>query len=116
MKIAVASSSSLAIITAVLEKFGVSELMDAVHSAHDEPYGKPHPAVFLRTAETLQVHTDNCVVFEDSPNGVIAAKAAKMKCIAVPDPANLNDKRFGIADAILPSLQDFTVQMLGDLH
>ena len=51
----------------------------------DEAYGKPHPAVFLGAAARLGVAPERCVVFEDAAAGVLAAKAARMVCVAVPD-------------------------------
>lgn len=112
LPIAVASSSPMLLITTVLEKLGIQEQIKAVHSAHDEEYGKPHPAVYIRTAETLGVEPVHCLALEDSANGVLSAKAAKMKCIAIPEPESRNDKRFGIADIVLHSLLDFTPEML----
>lgn len=109
---AIASSSSHVLIEAVVEKLGIADKIDAIHSAHDEAFGKPHPAVYISTAQTLAVSPTHCLAFEDSANGVLSAKAAKMKCIAIPESSARNDKRFGIADTILDSLGDFTTEML----
>jgi len=114
LPIAIASSSPMLLISTVLEKFGLSDKVKIIHSAHDEAYGKPHPAVYISTADELGVHPDHCLTFEDSANGVLAAKAAKMKCIAIPEPALRGDKRFGIADMILHSLHDFNSEMLNN--
>lgn len=112
--IAVASSSSMPLITAVLEKLGIKDDIKVINTAHDEEYGKPHPAVYISTAKTLGVNPAHCLAFEDSANGVLSAKAAKMKCIAIPEPELRDDKRYGIADIILPSLKDFSLHMLND--
>jgi sugar-phosphatase len=112
LPIAVASSSPMLLIQTVLEKLGINDQIQAVHSAHDEEYGKPHPAVYIRTAETLGVEPAHCLALEDSANGVLSAKAAKMRCVAIPEPESRNDKRFGIADIVLHSLLDFTPEML----
>lgn len=114
LPIAIASSSSKVLIRAVLERIGIADKIDIIHSAHDEEYGKPHPAVYISTAKELGIHANHCLAFEDSANGILAAKAAKMKCIAIPEPIERNDKRFGIADIILHSLHDFTPEMLKD--
>lgn len=114
LPIAIASSSSTILIKTVVNKLGISGEIDVIHSAHDESYGKPHPAVYISTAKDLQVHPNHCLTFEDSANGVLSAKAAKMKCIAIPEPEARNDKRFGIADIILHSLKEFTPLMLKD--
>lgn len=107
MMMGVASSSHMAIIKAVLEKLAITDYFKVIYSAEYEEYGKPHPAVFLTTANKLGVAPSECLVFEDSPNGVLAAKAAKMLCVAVPDRKMIGDKRFGIADAVITTLGEF---------
>jgi sugar-phosphatase len=101
-KLALASSSPERLIEATLGKLGIRDVFDAVVSASSEPYGKPHPGVYLTTAARLGgVAPTECVAIEDSLNGVIAAKAARMRCVAVPERA---DARFAIADVVLSSL------------
>lgn len=75
-------------------------------------YGKPHPGVYITVAEKLGVDPTECVAFEDSINGVLAAKAAKMRCIAVPDPLVKDRKEFCIADLVLDSLEEVTKEMI----
>lgn len=106
-KKAVASSSALRIIEHLLKKVGIREHFALVCSAEFEPYGKPHPSIFLATAEKLGVEPQACLVLEDSVNGVIAGKAARMKVIAVPDHTMANDPRFCIADVKITSLMQF---------
>lgn len=104
VKVALASSSVYAIIDAVLDKLALRDVFQVVYSAEDEQYGKPHPGVYLTTAHKLAVIPRTCIALEDSVNGVVAAKAATMKCIAVPEHFPDHDARFVLADAILPSL------------
>jgi HAD superfamily hydrolase (TIGR01509 family) len=111
-KIALASSSPMRIIDSVLDLLQIRDYFDVVQSAEKEAYGKPHPAVFLTAAARLKVHPLDCLVIEDSVNGVIAGKAARMKVIAIPDPSVANDKRFGIADHLLSDLDQFTGRLL----
>jgi mannitol-1-/sugar-/sorbitol-6-/2-deoxyglucose-6-phosphatase len=111
-RLALASSSPLVIIRATLERLGLEEAFDVVQSAETEPLGKPHPGIFLRTAERLGVAAMECLVLEDSLTGVIAAKAARMACIAVPWDHPKHDARFAIADAVIGSLADVTPDML----
>jgi pseudouridine-5'-monophosphatase len=69
--------------------------------------GKPAPDIFLQAAARLGVAAAHCLVFEDSPVGVAAARAAGMPVIAVPD-AHLKPEIFhGTADQILRSLNEF---------
>lgn len=65
---------------------------------------KPHPAVYLRAAGSLGVDPQACVAVEDSVHGVISGKAATMSVVAVPLSAELEDRRFGVADRVISSL------------
>jgi HAD superfamily hydrolase (TIGR01509 family) len=112
LPMAIASSSPLALIHAVVAKLGIDEHISIVHSAHDETHGKPHPAVYITAAGKLGVAPTDCLAFEDSVNGVLSAKAAKMKCVAVPEAEQRSDKRFGIADVVIGSLADFDPELL----
>jgi mannitol-1-/sugar-/sorbitol-6-/2-deoxyglucose-6-phosphatase len=103
--LALASSSEHRFIRFVLERFGLDGDFTVAHSAEDEPYGKPHPAVFLTTAALLGVAPTRCLVWEDAPAGVLAAKAARMTCVAVPDPADRSHPWIRIADVVLDSLE-----------
>lgn len=80
---AVASSSTRSAINAALRQVGIRDKVNDIVSANDIENSKPHPEIFLKAAKKLNVPPANCVVFEDSPWGVMAAKAAGMKCIAV---------------------------------
>jgi sugar-phosphatase len=104
LAIALASGSTPPVITAVLERFELADRFAVVCSAIDDRLGKPHPAIFLRTAEALGVDPLECVVLEDSLSGCIAAKAARMRVITVPDARFDGDGRFNIADVRLGSL------------
>lgn len=103
-KMALASSSAMELIDVVTDKLNIRHFFDVVWSAQYEEYGKPHPAIFLSVAKQLQVEPKHCVVFEDAINGVIAAKAARMYCIAIPEEISYNDPRFAIADVKTQSL------------
>lgn len=106
VKLGLASSSSYRIINAVVERLGLADEFDCVYSADEEPHGKPHPGVYLTTAGKLGVEPTHCIAIEDSLNGVLAAKAARMKCVALPDHAGRLDPRYAIADCVLESLSD----------
>lgn len=101
-KIALATSSSLPIINAVFNRLSIAHYFNAVCSADAEVYGKPHPAVYLKVAKKLNVKVSNCLVLEDSVTGLIAAKAAAMQTIVIPEDAT--DPRFSLADKTLSSM------------
>jgi mannitol-1-/sugar-/sorbitol-6-/2-deoxyglucose-6-phosphatase len=106
VKIALASSSAAIIIQAALQKLNLTEVFVEVYSAEAEVLGKPHPGVYLTTAQKLAVLPQSCLALEDSLNGVLAAKAARMKCIAIPEALQQQNPKFAIADQILKSLDE----------
>ncbi len=104
LRLALASVVTMNIINTILNKLKIQDYFEIIYSAEFEEYGKPHPAVYITTAKKLNIQPQSCVCIEDSINGIIAVKAAKMKCIAIPSKELMGDKRLGIADIVLPSL------------
>ena len=82
-KIALATSSSRQVITAVLNKLSLWHYFDVICSADDEAQGKPHPAVYLTTLDKLNLDASRCLVIEDSFNGFSAARAAGIATIVI---------------------------------
>lgn len=112
LPLALASSSPMSLIMTVLNKFNLRKHFSVIRSAEPEVYGKPHPEVYIKTVKDLNVPAEFCLTFEDTMAGVISAKAACMKVIAVPQEENKADKRFILADLILESLLDFKWELL----
>ena len=110
--LALASSTPTPLIIRCLEHFGLLDRFAAIHSADVEPYGKPHPGVFLSAASSLNVAPRDCLVFEDSAAGVLAAKAANMSVVAVPTESDRALPEFALADLVLDSLEDLTPEWL----
>jgi sugar-phosphatase len=110
-KIGLATSSPPVLIELVMEMTGIRNFIQAAASAEGLPYGKPHPQVYLNCAAALGSKPVQCICFEDSFNGLIAAKAARMACIIVPHTSQAKEDRWGAADLKLSSLQNF-----GELH
>ncbi|GKX50006.1 hexitol phosphatase HxpB [Budvicia aquatica] len=100
----VASSSPKKQIARVLEALNITHYFSHQVSAEGLVNGKPHPAVFLLAAEKLGLTSEQCIVIEDAINGMVAAKAAEMKVIVMPDPEQRSDPRFALADAKVDSL------------
>ncbi len=109
-RLAVASSSSPALIDGALERLGILDRFAARCSAFDERHGKPHPAVFLAAARQLSVDPRTCVAFEDSPPGVESARRAGMRVVAVPDAEHWGHPGFNVADVVLKSLVDLRLK------
>lgn len=107
LKIAIASSSPISLINSVVHVLQMEGEFDLLKSAQHEEFGKPHPAVFISTAKELDVLPHECLVLEDSFHGVVAALAAKMPVVAVPDSEMISDKRFNAATLTIKSLIDF---------
>ena len=106
-KIGMATSSGKPLIDVVVDKLGIRNYLQSIESAAELPYGKPHPQVYLNCAEALNSHPTQCICFEDSFNGLIAAKAARMKCVVVPAAHDSKNEKFNAADLKISSLVNF---------
>ena len=84
--LSVASGGHRELVEATLDVFGIRDLFQAIVCAEDYERGKPHPEPFLLAAKLMSVPPEDCVVFEDSPIGIEAAKAANMAWVHVPGP------------------------------
>jgi HAD superfamily hydrolase (TIGR01509 family) len=106
--VALASSTPVALIARCLNHFNLADRFVSIHSAEFEPYGKPHPGVFLTAAASLDVRPNRCLVLEDSSAGVLSAKAASMFVVAVPERDDRGDPVFALADLVLASLDELS--------
>jgi sugar-phosphatase len=101
---AVASSSTRQLVNATLDQFGLRDRFGAVVTGECVARPKPAPDIFLEAAARLAVAADDCVVIEDALAGVRAARAAKMRVIAVPERGA--DALASIADAVVADLRE----------
>lgn len=104
LKIGLASASPRFMLERVLEMFSLRHYFQVIASAESLPYSKPHPEVYLRAAAELDVAPLRCSTLEDSFNGIIATRAARMRSIVVPDAGLRDDPRWCLAQVQLPSL------------
>lgn len=103
LRLAVASSADLIKISANLEQIGLPQAFwNAVVSGDDVTAKKPAPEIFLAAAAKLRTPASECVVVEDAVNGVQAAKAAGMRCVAVAQ--TFPAQRLGLADLVRPTI------------
>jgi len=86
LRTAVASSSSRGWVESWLVHHGIRDRFDCVRARDDVAQVKPAPDLFRAAADGLGVAPESCLVFEDSPNGILAARAAGMRCVAIPNP------------------------------
>ena len=105
---AVASSATLPTIKQVTQTLDIARYFQTLTSGDEVPHGKPAPDVYLLAAERIGVLPINCLVIEDSFNGVLAAKAAGMKCIAIPCPTTRHQDH-SKADTILGTLESLNL-------
>lgn len=114
VKKAVVSSSPLERVNASLEEVGLLLEFDLILSGDCCIRGKPEPEPFLMAAEKFAAKPSECVVIEDAEAGVLAAKAAEMKCVAVRSP-NTFGQDLAKADLVVDSLEDVNLEVLQSL-
>lgn len=112
LKVGLASASPLHMLESVLEMFDLRDSFDALVSAQTLPFSKPHPQVYIDCAARLGVDPLCCVALEDSVNGMVASKAARMRSIVIPAEEGQHDPRFALADVKLHSLEQLSVAHL----
>ena len=112
IQIGLATSSPYRLLNAVLTALKIEDYFDFVHSAEKESFGKPHPIVYISTAKALSVKPSKCLVIEDSFNGVISGKAAKMDVVCIPEKTHETNVKLNVADYLF---EDMT-EMLNDIQ
>jgi HAD superfamily hydrolase (TIGR01509 family) len=106
-----ASSSNRELIDLVLELSGMARFFRATVSSEEVARGKPTPDVYVEAARRLSVTPDRCAAIEDSENGILAAKAAGMCVLAIPNPLYPpSDEALAAASVVLDSLDDLTAE------
>ena len=106
---ALASGSPMKVIEFVLKKFSLSDVFSIKVSGDCVEEGKPSPDIYLETARRLGVSPEECVAIEDSINGIVSAKEAGMRCIAVPDP-RITPEDYPKADIFRKSVSEISIE------
>jgi HAD superfamily hydrolase (TIGR01509 family) len=107
LRLGVATSSVSASALPFLERTGIRGLFEVIVTGSEVRRGKPHPDIYLYTAEKLGLTPDACLVIEDALSGVAAAKAANMRVAAVPDRRFVDPREYKTeADYVLESLSE----------
>lgn len=112
LKTALVSASPLAMQQRVLDLFNLRHYFDELVSAESLPYSKPHPQVYLDAAARLGVDPLHCVTLEDSVNGMIATRAARMRSIVIPAEEMRGEACWSLANVRLDSLTQLTAEHL----
>lgn len=111
--LSLASSTNLRFIQTVLNKLKIEKIFQVITSGDEVKHGKPDPKIFLITAKKLGIPQEECLVIEDAPTGVKAAKGAAMKCIAITTSAKKD--RLKDADRVIDSFDQLTVDYIKSL-
>jgi HAD superfamily hydrolase (TIGR01509 family) len=111
IKLGIASSSSRRWVLGHLDRLGLADGWNAIRCRDDVPHAKPAPDLYLAVLEGLKVKAPAAIAFEDSPNGIRAAKLAGLKCVAVPNMMTAGLDLTG-ADLILGSLSEMPLDQL----
>jgi HAD superfamily hydrolase (TIGR01509 family) len=114
LQVAIGSSSPHSWVDEHVKRLGIFDYFDHIICQDDVPAGrtKPNPDIFLKALDQLNVKHDAAVVFEDSPNGVTAARRAEIFVVAVPNPMTA---KMGVkGDITLPSLAGLSLHELNE--
>jgi HAD superfamily hydrolase (TIGR01509 family) len=115
MQLVVASSSEMEIIDKVFERFDLNRYFTHKVSGNDFPESKPNPAIFLKAAELAQTPVENCIVIEDSTNGIKAAKAAGIYCIAYKS-EGVDSQDQSLADSVINDYKELNYHTIKNIN
>ena len=114
IQLIVASSASKVTIDRVFTRFGLHDYFTHIVSGEDFPKSKPHPAIFEHAASLSIAPKENCIVIEDSTNGVKAAKAAGILCIGY-NSLHSKDQDLSEADTIINHFNELSFEKVADI-
>lgn len=104
----IGTSNSRELVDIIIDKYELRGYFNSIRTSCEVDKGKPHPHIFLKVAEDLQVEPKDCIVFEDIPNGIMAGKSAGMKVCAIYDKysENITNEKINLADYYIESYND----------
>jgi len=108
LKLGIGTSNSKELLKVIIERFELSNYFDSIRTSCEVDKGKPDPAIFLKVCEDLGVLPHECIVFEDIPNGIIAAKNAGMVCVAIHDDfsKHMEEEKRNLADYYIETYEE----------
>lgn len=111
IKLGIASSNSIELVTTVIKRFGLIEYFDTINTSCEVAKGKPAPDIYLLAAKKLEVLPEECLVFEDIIEGIRAGKSANMKVCAVEDAYSVDtpEEKAALADYYIKSFCELQV-------
>jgi HAD superfamily hydrolase (TIGR01509 family) len=115
IQLILASSASKVTIDRVFTRFGLHDFFTHIVSGEDFPKSKPHPAIFEHAASLSTAPKENCIVIEDSTNGVRAAKAAGIYCVGYVS-EHSKDQHLDEADLVINQFKELSAQVIRTLN
>ncbi len=114
LTLVLASSASMPNINRIFDRFDLNQYFKAKISGADLKASKPHPEIFLKAAGLAEEHPNNCMVIEDSTNGIEAAKSANIFCVGFKSPHSTNQD-YSKADRVITSFDEIAFSKLNAL-
>jgi HAD superfamily hydrolase (TIGR01509 family) len=114
LQLVLASSSAKVTIQRIFNRFHLHDYFTHIVSGEDFPKSKPHPAIFEHAAKLSQTSVNNCVVIEDSTNGIMAAKAANIYCIGY-DSFNSKLQDYSQADMVIKDFKEIDYRFVKNI-
>ena len=115
MQLVLASSSAKVTINRVFNRFGLHQYFSHIVSGEDFPKSKPHPAIFEHAAFISGTPIQNCIVIEDSTNGIKAAKAAGIYCVGY-DSFHSKMQDYSLADKVITEFKELSFDTILNLR
>ena len=115
MQLVLASSSANVTIERIFNRFNLHRYFTHKVSGEDFPKSKPHPAIFLKAAELAQTPVENCIVIEDSTNGIQAAKSANIYCVGY-DSFHSKMQDYSKADKVITHFNELNFNTIKNIN
>ncbi|MBN1118871.1 MAG: HAD-IA family hydrolase [Bacteroidales bacterium] len=112
LPVGIASGSSMAHIKTIIDRFDLKDYFNLIYSIDFERFGKPHPGIYISACKKLKIDPLYSIAFEDSFNGMLAGKAARMKVVAILDEEQHKTTRFDFIDLKIGTLAEFKQEQL----
>jgi len=115
MQLVLGSSSAKVTINRIFNRFDLHKYFTHIVSGEDFPKSKPHPAIFQHAAFLAQTPVENCIVIEDSTNGILAAKAAGIYCIGY-DSFHSKMQDYSLADKVISNFNELNYVKIANIQ
>ena len=115
MQLVLASSSATVTINKIFNRFGLHQYFTHIVSGEDFPKSKPHPAIFQHAAFLAKTPVENCIVIEDSTNGILAAKSAGIYCIGY-DSFHSKMQDYSMADRVICNFDELSFETIQTIN